>query len=219
MSGPSIDLKQPDRFVGQTSSVDVTLQAPEGRFTHASVTLSQNGKNHDVFTLEPQAGDAKKDASDTLYVIKPIGRKAIPELRSGPAQITVRAARPVLYGLRDVETVVTRDVQVRLERILTNIFTTVSTQLEGRHLPLAAAQALVDVYHPRHFAEYERRRSLLPPHTVGDFEMLHAMRNPRDVRTETESTLNLVRKMGPLLTQAFSGTGAEPAFSMPKAGS
>jgi murein DD-endopeptidase MepM/ murein hydrolase activator NlpD len=119
MSGPSIDLKQPERFVGQSSSLELTLQAPEGAFSQASVTLSQNGVNHDVFTLEPQAGAAdtaaKKEAADRLYVIKPIGRKAIPDLRSGPARITVRAARPVLYGLREVETVVTRDVQVRLE--------------------------------------------------------------------------------------------------------
>jgi murein DD-endopeptidase MepM/ murein hydrolase activator NlpD len=118
MSGPSIDLKQPDRFVGQSTSLDVTLQAPEGRFTHASVTLSQNGVNHDVFTLAPQAGTPRtdaKEAADRLYVIKPIGRNAIPDLRSGPAQITVRAARPVIYGLRDIETIVTRDVQVRLE--------------------------------------------------------------------------------------------------------
>jgi murein DD-endopeptidase MepM/ murein hydrolase activator NlpD len=119
MSGPSIDLKQPDRFVGQSTSLELTLQAPEGAFSQASVTLSQSGKNHDVFTLDPQAGaasqDAKKEAADRLYVIKPIGRKAIPDLRSGPARITVRAARRVLYGLREIETVVTRDVQVRLE--------------------------------------------------------------------------------------------------------
>ena len=115
MSGPAIDLKQPGRFVGQATSVELTLQAPEGRFSHASVTLAQNGVNHDVFTLEPQAGNATKEAADKIYVIKPIGRKAIPDLRSGAARLTVRAARPVLYGLREIETVVTRDVQVRLE--------------------------------------------------------------------------------------------------------
>jgi len=119
MSGPAIALNKPDRFVGQSSLLELTLQAPEGRFSHASVTLAQNGVNHEVFRLEPQAGsantDGKKEAADTLYVIKPIGRKAIPDLRSGPARITVRAARPVLYGLREIETVETRDVQVRLE--------------------------------------------------------------------------------------------------------
>ena len=70
MSGPSIDLKQPDRFVGQTTSMELTLQAPEGRFAHASVTLSQNGVNHDVFTLEPQAGAMPRIAGGKLDVLR-----------------------------------------------------------------------------------------------------------------------------------------------------
>src|SRR5688572_27966422 len=61
MSGPSIDLKHPDRFVGQSTSLELTLEAPEGRFSHATVTLAQNGVNHDVFTLEPQAGAVNAD--------------------------------------------------------------------------------------------------------------------------------------------------------------
>jgi hypothetical protein len=48
MSGPSIDLKNPDRFVGQSTSLEVTLQAPEGRFSQASETLSKNGVNLEV---------------------------------------------------------------------------------------------------------------------------------------------------------------------------
>ena len=47
--------------------------------------------------------------------MRPIGKRAIPELKSGPARIVVRAARPVLYGLRQAESTATRDVQVRLE--------------------------------------------------------------------------------------------------------
>src|ERR1041385_4364177 len=69
---PSINLKHPDKFVGQSTSLELTLQAPEGRFTHANVTLTQNGVNHDVFTLEPKAGnapDVKKEAADKVYVI------------------------------------------------------------------------------------------------------------------------------------------------------
>jgi len=116
MSGPVVDLRQPAKFVGQATSMDLMLQSPGGEFSNVTATLSQNGKDHEVFALAQQAGaDVKKEAADQLYVIKPIGRKAIPDLRSGAARITVRASRPVLYGLREVETVVTRDVQVRLE--------------------------------------------------------------------------------------------------------
>ncbi len=116
MSGPVIELRQPGKFVGQSTSMDLMLQAPGGEFSHVTATLSQNGKDHEVFALEqPAEAEVKKEAADRLYVIKPIGRKAIPDLRSGAARITVRASRPVLFGLRDVESLVIRDVQVRLE--------------------------------------------------------------------------------------------------------
>ena len=116
MSGPVVELRQPGKFVGQATSMDLMLEAPGGEFSKVTAILSQNGKDHEVFALEQQAGaEVKKEAADRLYVIKPIGRKAIPDLRSGAARITVRASRPVLYGLREVETVVTHDVQVRLE--------------------------------------------------------------------------------------------------------
>jgi len=103
MSPPVIELRQPAKLVGQATSMELALQAPGGRFSQVEVTLSQNGVNHQIFTLEQQ-GDAKvtQQAADRLYVMRPIGRKAIPDLRSGKATITVRAARPVLYGLRQV---------------------------------------------------------------------------------------------------------------------
>ena len=50
-----------------------------------------------------------------LWVIRPIGKKTVPQLVAGPATIRVRATRPVFFGLRTAETVVTRDVTVRLE--------------------------------------------------------------------------------------------------------
>ncbi len=115
-SGPTIELRQPEKFVGQATSMDLMVQAPAGLFSRIDATLSQNGKDHEVFSLEQQGNAAvKQEAADRLYVIRPIGKKALPDLRSGPARITVRASRPVLYGLRQVESVVTRDVEVRLE--------------------------------------------------------------------------------------------------------
>jgi murein DD-endopeptidase MepM/ murein hydrolase activator NlpD len=116
MTPPVVDLRQPGKFVGQTTSMDLRLEAPGGEFSSVRAVLSQNGKDHEVFALEQQDGaSVKKEAADQLFVIKPIGRKAIPDLRSGPAKVTVRAARKVMYGLRELETIVSRDVQVRLE--------------------------------------------------------------------------------------------------------
>ena len=48
-------------------------------------------------------------------MIRQVGKRDIPQLQAGPARIVVRAARRVVYGLREAESEVARDVQVRLE--------------------------------------------------------------------------------------------------------
>jgi murein DD-endopeptidase MepM/ murein hydrolase activator NlpD len=119
MAGPTIEIRQPGGFVGQASNLEMMVQAPEGKFTRIDVALEQGGKSYPVFTGDPAnftgAAGTKREAADRLYVIRPVGKKAIPELKSGPARIVARAARPVLYGWREIESTATRDVQVRLE--------------------------------------------------------------------------------------------------------
>src|SRR5690606_31651196 len=97
-------------------NLEMTVDAPGGQFSRVEVVVEQNGQTFPVFTTEgdDQAG-ATRESADRLYVMRPIGKRAIPGLQSGPARIVARASGPVLYGIRDVETVVTRDVQVRLE--------------------------------------------------------------------------------------------------------
>ena len=115
-AGPAVDLKRPEKFIGRATSLELSVQAPDGQFSRVDVALEQNGQTHQVFTLEQQGqSQVKQEAADRLYVMRPVGKLAIPELKSGKARLTVRAARPVLYGLRQAETVVTRDVEVRLE--------------------------------------------------------------------------------------------------------
>ncbi len=114
--GPTIDLRSPDRFVGQSGMLELMVEAPEGRFSRVHVTLEQEGRIHQAFALD-QPGQAvvRQDTADRLYIIRPIGKTAIPELQAGAARLVVRAARPVLFGVREVESVATRDVQVRLD--------------------------------------------------------------------------------------------------------
>jgi murein DD-endopeptidase MepM/ murein hydrolase activator NlpD len=116
MDGPTIEIRQPGKFIGQMSSLEMMVQAPGGTFSRLDVALEQGGKTYQVFALNPDeaAGGAKRDA-DRLLVMRPIGKRAIPDLKSGPARIVVHAGRPVLYGLRSAESTATRDVQVRLE--------------------------------------------------------------------------------------------------------
>jgi murein DD-endopeptidase MepM/ murein hydrolase activator NlpD len=92
------------------------VEAPGGQLTRVDATIEQNGAILPVFALTGGAGDdARHETADRLYIIRPIGKASQPQLAAGPARLVVRAARPVLYGLRDAETTVTKDVQVRLE--------------------------------------------------------------------------------------------------------
>jgi len=115
-AGPDVQLRQPEKFVGQSSALEVVAEAPGGRFSRLEVTLEQNGKSFPVFSLDqPTQATTRQETADRFYVMRRVGKQAFPELQAGAARITVRAARPVVYGIRQAETTVTRDVQVRLE--------------------------------------------------------------------------------------------------------
>jgi murein DD-endopeptidase MepM/ murein hydrolase activator NlpD len=114
MPGPTLELKQPEKFVGIGTTLELRAESPDGRFSRLDVTVEQNGKSWPVYALEQQPATAG-DPAKQIFVMRPIGKRAIPELQNGPARVTVHAARPVIYGIRQAESTVTRDVQVRLE--------------------------------------------------------------------------------------------------------
>ena len=117
-AGPGIEIKTPDKFIGQAGSLELFVDAPGGVLTQLTATVSQNGTDMPVFSLgdaSGSAGDVKQASSDRLWVIRPLGKKAQPALVAGKATITVTAARPVLFGLRQATSSMTRDVTVRLE--------------------------------------------------------------------------------------------------------
>ena len=115
MDGPTIEIRQPGKFIGQAGTLEMVVQAPGGKFSRVDVGLEQGGKTYPVFAVNPNSPAGGKDPADRLIVMRPIGKQAIPDLKSGPARIVVHAARPVLYGLRHAESTATRDVEVRLE--------------------------------------------------------------------------------------------------------
>ena len=116
MPGPAIEVRQPGGFIGQATNLEMTVEAPDGQFSRVEVVVEQNDATFPVFATDAQdQSGVTREGADRLYVMRPIGKRAIPDLQSGAARIVARASRPVLYGIREVETVVTRDVQVRLE--------------------------------------------------------------------------------------------------------
>jgi murein DD-endopeptidase MepM/ murein hydrolase activator NlpD len=114
-TGPTISIKQPGQFVGQNSSFEMMVEAPEGKFSAVDVTVEQGGKTFPVFTLDQPQGTIKQESAERIYVMRPIGKKALPDLQAGPARIVVNASRPVLFGLRNVSSSTSHDVTVRLD--------------------------------------------------------------------------------------------------------
>ena len=116
--GPTIEIRQPDGFIGQTTTLETMVEAPDGAFSRIEVSIEQGGNRFPVFALDQRdqaPATVRQDTAERLFVMRPIGKQAIPELQAGPARIVVRAARPALFGLRQIESTETRDVQVRLE--------------------------------------------------------------------------------------------------------
>jgi murein DD-endopeptidase MepM/ murein hydrolase activator NlpD len=113
--GPTITIRQPEKFIGQMSTLEMSVEAPRGQFSRIDVSVEQNGKTFPVFALGQPEADVKQDSAERIYIMRPVGKRAIPELQTGNARILVSAARPVLYGMRQAESTATRDVQVRLD--------------------------------------------------------------------------------------------------------
>jgi hypothetical protein len=117
MAGPSIDIAKPEKFVGVTSPLEVSVGAPGANLKDLRIVLEQEGQQHVLFTLaEPKGATVKQDGADRLLVAGAVGRDQVPALKSGAARIHVSASRPVLYGVRTVESSAVKDIQVRLER-------------------------------------------------------------------------------------------------------
>ncbi|MCA1559696.1 MAG: M23 family metallopeptidase [Acidobacteria bacterium] len=123
MSGPSIEIAKPEKFVGVSTPLEIAVAAP--LLAGLRVVLQQNGKETPLFSLsDPKGANVRQDGADRLRVSQEIGRKTVPDLQSGPARLVVTASRKVVYGIRTVESTATRDVQVRLERPRVSVIST-----------------------------------------------------------------------------------------------
>jgi murein DD-endopeptidase MepM/ murein hydrolase activator NlpD len=115
-AGPVIEIRQPGKFLGQANNLELMVDSPGGKFSKIDVTLEQNGKTYPIFALDRQnQATVKQESADRLYIMRPVGKRAVPELQAGPARIVVHASRPVVYGIRQAESVAAKDVQVRLQ--------------------------------------------------------------------------------------------------------
>ena len=103
--GPVIAIAAPEKFVGRSTRLSVTIDSPT-ELSASAVTVTQNGK---PVTL----GDQKTDVAGGKTTISAvIGRDG---LSNGSATLTVDASRKTLYGYRTATSHASRDLVVRLD--------------------------------------------------------------------------------------------------------
>jgi murein DD-endopeptidase MepM/ murein hydrolase activator NlpD len=124
-AGPVIEIAKPVKYVGLATPLEVAVTAPRADLKTLTIAFEQNGKQTPIFSLQSPAGaDVKQESGDRVRITRRIGRDAIPDLKSGSARIVVTASRPVVYGVRTIQSTATRDVQVRLERPTVSVLST-----------------------------------------------------------------------------------------------
>ncbi len=121
LPGPAVQLVSPDKYVGAASSLEVVATVPAGAVSSLRVTFEQNGTETPLVAYTGATGSAggariTQEDGGRLRAVRTIDRDSVPGLKSGPARLVVTATRPVVYGLRRIETRITRDLTVRLER-------------------------------------------------------------------------------------------------------
>jgi murein DD-endopeptidase MepM/ murein hydrolase activator NlpD len=104
-AGPTITIASPEKFVGRSTPVSVTVEAPS-EIVDGAVTVEQNGKPVPLKDLKIDRTDGK------LVMTGTIGRDG---LVNGPATLSVDATRKTLYGLRTLVSNTKRDLTVRLD--------------------------------------------------------------------------------------------------------
>ena len=113
---PQLTINQPARVIGQTGTLDVTAEAPNAKFTALAIALEQDGKTVPLFALDnTQQASVTLAGANQLRVTRPLGKKSVPELKSGAARIVVTATRPSFLNLRQLTSTASKDVQVRLD--------------------------------------------------------------------------------------------------------
>jgi murein DD-endopeptidase MepM/ murein hydrolase activator NlpD len=124
MAGPAIEIAKPEKFVGVATPVEVVVTAPGAAISKLQIVLEQNGKQTPIYTKGDTTGPAPRTDGDRMIITRELGRQTVPDLKSGAARLIVTTARPVLRGIRTVESTVTRDLQVRLERPRVSVVST-----------------------------------------------------------------------------------------------
>ena len=124
MASPVIEIGRPDKFVGAATPVEIAVSSPNNELSSLRVVFEQDGKQVPLYSMDAPRDVQTKQEGERILLTGEIGRETVPDLKSGTGRLVVTASRPVLYGIRTLESTATRDVQVRLERPRVSVIST-----------------------------------------------------------------------------------------------
>ena len=124
---PQSRLKSLTSSSAQVRRSKLSSAPPGANLKSLKVVFEQNGKQTTLYEMtrgQPSGEGVKLDGADKLRIIRKVGKQEVPDLKSGPAKITVTASRAVLHGIRTLQSSASHDVTVRLERPQVSIVST-----------------------------------------------------------------------------------------------
>src|SRR5580700_7930878 len=87
-SPPRLTIDKPQGTVGQTGTVEITVEAPRPQLTALTVMLEQNGRVTPLFSLDRnEAATVTTIDPNHLRVSRPFGKQHVPELQAGAARL------------------------------------------------------------------------------------------------------------------------------------
>jgi murein DD-endopeptidase MepM/ murein hydrolase activator NlpD len=115
-SPPRLTIDKPEGSVGQTGTLEITVEAPRPRLTALTVMFEQNGRVTPLFSLDrKEAATVTTIDPSHLRVSRPFGKQHVPELQAGAGRLVASATRTSFLGLRAVSSTTSKEIQVRLE--------------------------------------------------------------------------------------------------------
>ena len=113
--GPTLTFTKPGPLIGQTGDLELKIDPHGSPLETLSIVLEQDGARTPVFSLP---GDDQtrliQQPDGSLILQRPVGKKALPALKAGPARFIATSSRKVLFGRRVVSSEVACRVDVRL---------------------------------------------------------------------------------------------------------
>ena len=114
--GPTVEVNNPQRYVGRTSVLDFSVETPGGTIAGVEAVLEQGDTRISLFSLtDPREARVEQETHERIRIVRTFDLNDLPGATEGPAHLIVTAVRPVLYGLRQASTSRTHSLELRFE--------------------------------------------------------------------------------------------------------